>query len=231
MSNTITSTPPQSPLQGESPTRNGVLNMSPPTPTTPLTPPMAPRHPSQHQNTPGSCALRLENLAQQTSTAKSELMTSVAADICATFISIAKYSEEGTLQARHTDVIDKVIQTIRDTDVKQRRLLDRQVQRLRKERKWIRKKYSRLAVQADGLGRAYQMKMRKLRISLQEAQGEVVRLRIERDMLRDCFKKYNIEDSYSNDNDNVDGKCEVDTGEDVDGEYESAEETVKGADL
>jgi hypothetical protein len=34
------------------------------------------------------------------------------------------YSEEGILQAQHTDVIDKVIQTIRDTDVKQRHLLD-----------------------------------------------------------------------------------------------------------
>ena len=192
---------------------------------------MAPHHPSQQPNTPGSCALRLESLEEQTSTAKSELMASIAADICATFISIAKYSEEGTLQARHTDVIDKVIQTIRDTDVKQRRLLDRQVQRLRKERKWIQKKYSRLAVQADSLGRAYQTKMRKLRISLHEAQGEVVRLRIERDMLRDCLRKNDIEVGYSNENDNADGECEVDMGEDVDGEYESACETVKGADL
>lgn len=184
-------------------------------PTTSSTPAMAPEHPRQQPNTPGSCALRLENLEQQTSTAKGELMISVAADICATFISIAKYSEEGTLQAQHTGVIDSVIQTIRDTDVKQRHLLDRQVRRLRKERNWIRKKYSRLAGQADGLGRAYQTKMRKLSTSLREARGEVARLQSERDMLRACLKK-NVPEDVSNDN--VDGQ-----GEDVDGEYEVVE--------
>ncbi|CAI7573183.1 unnamed protein product [Penicillium glandicola] len=128
---------------------------------------MAP-HPNQQLNTPGSCALRLENLEQQNSNTKGELMASIAADICATFISIAKYSEDGTLQAQHTGVIDQVIQTIRDTDVKQRHMLDRQVRRLRKEVKWIQKKYSRLAGQADALGRAYQMKLRKVRKSLRE---------------------------------------------------------------
>ncbi|CAI7577656.1 unnamed protein product [Penicillium palitans] len=175
-------------------------------PTTSSTPAMAPEHPRQQPNTPGSCALRLENLEQQTSTAKGELMISVAADICATFISIAKYSEEGTLQAQHTGVID---------NVKQRHLLDRQVRRLRKERNWIRKKYSRLAGQADGLGRAYQTKMRKLSTSLREARGEVARLQSERDMLRACLKK-NVPEDVSNDN--VDGQ-----GEDVDGEYEVVE--------
>ncbi|KAJ5393147.1 uncharacterized protein N7487_010788 [Penicillium crustosum] len=191
------------------------LTISSKKPTTPSIAAMAPEHPSQQPNTPGSCALRLENLEQQTSTTKGELMASVAADICATFISIAKYSEEGTLQAQHTGVIDNVIQTIRDTDVKQRHLLDRQVRRMRKERKWIRKKYSRLAGQADALGRAYQTKMRKLSTSLREARGEVARLQNERDMLRACLKKKVPEDAS---NDNVDGE-----GEDVDGEYEVVE--------
>ncbi|KAJ5477622.1 hypothetical protein N7530_003131 [Penicillium desertorum] len=180
---------------------------------------MAPDHPIQQPNTPGFCALRLENLEHQTSTTKSELMASIAADICATFISIAKYSEEGVLQAQHTSVIDKVIQTIRDTDVKQRHLLDRQVLRLRKERKWIRKKYSRLAGQADGLSRAYQTKMRQLTISLREAREEVAHLWRERDMLLACLKKDVIEEGVSNDN--ADGEFEVDAAaEDVDGEYE-----------
>ncbi|KAJ5961453.1 hypothetical protein N7501_006394 [Penicillium viridicatum] len=183
-------------------------------PTTSSTTAMAPEHPSQQPNTPGSCALRLENLEQQTSTTKGELMVSVAADICATFISIAKYSEKGTLQAQHTGVIDNVIQTIRDTDVKQRHLLDRQVRRLRKEKKWIRKKYSRLAGQADALGRAYQTKMRKLSTSLREARGEVACLQSERDMLRACLKK-NVPEDASN------GK--VDGEEDIDGEYETVE--------
>lgn len=142
-------------------------------------------------------------------------MVSVAADICATFISIAKYSEEGTLQSQHTRVIDKVIQTIRDTDVKQRHLLDRQVRRLRKERAWIWKKYSRLAGQADTLGRAYQTKIRKLSTSLREARGEVARLQSERDILRACLKKNVPEDAS---NDNVDGEKE-----DIDGEYEIVE--------
>ncbi|KAJ5597285.1 hypothetical protein N7537_007369 [Penicillium hordei] len=180
--------------------------------TTSTIPAMAPEHPSQQPNTPGSCALRLENLEGQTSTTKGELMASVAADICATFISIARYSEEGTLQAQHTRVIDKVIQTIRDTDVKQRHLLDRHVRRLRKERALIRKNYSRLAGQADTLGRAYLTKMRKLSTSLREARGEVARLQNERDMLRACLKKNLPEDAS---NDNVDGR-----GGDIDGEYE-----------
>ncbi|CAG8900863.1 unnamed protein product [Penicillium egyptiacum] len=205
----------QSPLQNESLTRNSALTMSSEKPTTSSTPAIAPDHPNQRPNTPGSCALRLENLEQQTSTTKSELMASIAADICATFISIAKYSEEGTLHAQHTGVIDKVIQTIRDTDVKQRRLLDRQVGRLHKERKWIRKKYSRLAGQADGLGRAYQVKMRKLSISLREARREIVHLRRERDMLLAC----NVDASK----DSADGEFGVHAGEDVDGEYEIEE--------
>ncbi|KXG53278.1 Isopropylmalate dehydrogenase [Penicillium griseofulvum] len=207
------STPSQSPPD-ESPTRSRALNMSSQTPNIPSTPATALYHPTRLPNTPGSCALRLENLEQQTSATKSELMASIAADICATFISIAKYSEDGTLHAQHTGVIDMVIQTIRDTDVKQRHLLDRQVRRLRKEKKWIRKKYSRLAGQADGLGRTYQTKARKLKIALREAQGEVMRLQNERDMLQAFLKNR----GYAL-NDNVDGK-----GEEVDGEYELAEE-------
>ncbi|OQE83831.1 hypothetical protein PENNAL_c0030G06975 [Penicillium nalgiovense] len=207
---------PQSPLQDGSPTRNRSLIMSTQKPTISSTPAIAPDHPNQQPNTPGSCALRLENLELQTSTTKGELMASIAADICATFISIAKYSEEGILQAQHTGVIDKVIQTIRETDVKRRHLLDRQVHRLRKDRKWIRKKYSRLAGQADGLSRAYQTKMRKLSISLREAREEVARLRRERDMLLTCLKKDVIEGASK---DNADGEFEV-NAEDVDGEYE-----------
>ncbi|KAJ5374500.1 hypothetical protein N7517_006506 [Penicillium concentricum] len=181
------------------------------------TPAMAPHDPIQVPNTPGSCALRLENLEQQTSTTKGELMASIAADICATFISIAKYSEEGTLQAQHTGVIDNVIQTIRDTDVKHRHLLDRQVHGLRKERKWIRKRYSRLAGQADRLGRTYQTKVRKLTISLREARGEVARLQRERDLLRACLKKNEAP------NENADGEFEVEAGEEIDAENDIAE--------
>ncbi|KAJ5169931.1 uncharacterized protein N7500_002714 [Penicillium coprophilum] len=186
-------------------------------PNTSSTPAMAPHDSIQIPNTPGSCALRLENLVNQTSATKGELMASIAADICATFISIAKHSEEGTLQAQHTGVIDKVIQTIRDTDVKHRHMLHRQVRQLNKEKKWIRKKYSRLAGQADGLGRTYQTKLRKLTVSLREARGEVARLQRERDMLRDCLKKNETP------NDNVDGEFELEA-EEVDGEYEIAED-------
>ncbi|KAJ5505271.1 Isopropylmalate dehydrogenase [Penicillium expansum] len=216
---TTGSIPRRSP-QDEHPMRNRAVSMSSKKPTTSSTPAMAPDHSSQ-QPKPGSCALRLENLEQQTSAEKGELMVSIAADICATFISIAKYSEDGTLQAQHTGVIDNVIQTIRDTDVKQRHLLDRQVRRLRKERNWVRKKYSRLVGQADALGRAYQTKMRKLRISLREAQAEVARLQNERDILRAWLKKNVIEEGASDGD--VDGEFEVDEGEDVDGEYENVE--------
>ncbi|KGO74242.1 Isocitrate and isopropylmalate dehydrogenases family [Penicillium italicum] len=209
----------QSP-QDEHPTRNRALSMSTQKPTTSSTPAMAPDD-SIQQPRPGSCALRLENLEQKTSTKKRELMVSIAADICATFISIAKYSEDGTLQAQHTGVIDNVIQTIRDTDVKQRHLLDRQVHRLRKERNWIRKKYSRLVGQADALSRAYQTKMRKLRTSLRVAQADVARLQNEQEMLRACLRKNVIGEGASNEG--LDGEFEVDEGEDADGEFEIVE--------
>ncbi|KAJ5503833.1 hypothetical protein N7463_006707 [Penicillium fimorum] len=215
----MSTNPPLKPRASSRDECNRGLNMSsqnPNTENTPSTLAMAPHDPIQIPTTPGSCALRLENLEQQIPIAKGELMASIAADICATFISIAKYSEEGILQANHTSVIDKVIQNIRDTDVKHRHLLDRQVRGLRKERKWIRQKYSRLSGQAGRLGRTYQTKVRKLTISLREARGEVARLQRERDLLRACVKKN-----------------ETDAGEKIDGEYEIAggDETVNEMDL
>lgn len=158
---------------------------------------------------PGSCALRLENLEQQTSLTKGELMESIATDICATFISIAKHSEAGTLQAMHTRPIDRVIMTIRDTDVRQRRSLEKQVRRLRKERNWTRKKYSKIARETDALACAYKLKVRRLSSSLLKAQEEAEQLRSELDVLRACMKKRGI-DTEPVDED-VDGEFEVDT--------------------
>ncbi|KOS37760.1 hypothetical protein ACN38_g11424 [Penicillium nordicum] len=211
--------PQEQSAQGQSPTRNKAPSMSSEMPATSSKAAMAPNHPSQQPNTPGSCALRLQNLEQQTSTTKGELMVSVAADICATFISIAKYSEKGTLKAQHTGVIDNVIQTIRGTDVKQRYLLDRQVRRLRKERNWIRNKYLRLADQADAMGCAHRTKMQNLSTSLRKARREVARLQSERDMLRACLKK-KVTKAVSNGNVDVDVDAE---GDDIDGEYEIIE--------
>ncbi|KAJ5779835.1 hypothetical protein N7457_007555 [Penicillium paradoxum] len=170
---------------------------------------------SHQPTTPGSCALRLENLEEKSSATKRELMESIAADICATFISIAKHSEAGTLLATHTDVIDKVILTIHDTDVGQRRILEKRGRRLRKERNWIRRRHLKVATEADALARAYKARMRVLQSSLRKAREEADQLRSERDILR-AFMKRNAAEERTTDDD-ADGEYETDTMEGGDG--------------
>lgn len=146
-------------------------------------------------------------------------MRSIAADICATFISIGRHSEEGNLLAEHTDVIDAVILTIRDTDVRQRRSLENRVHRLHKERNWLRKKHAKVTAEADVLARAYKAKMRALKSSLQKAREELEQLRSERVILQNALEKKRVENGT--DDEDADGEYEIDTtgiGEEVAGE-------------
>jgi hypothetical protein len=90
---------------------------------------------------PGSCALRLDNIDWLSSDQKTELISSVANDISAAFIYIAKQAEAGNLTAAHTASINDVIKTIRDTEAKQRRRLEQKIARYRKAAwRWRRKK-------------------------------------------------------------------------------------------
>lgn len=132
---------------------------------------------------PGSCARRLENLEYKTDRAKSELMRSISADISATFICIKQHIEAGTLLGDQTNVIEDAAQIIHETDIGTRRSLTRDVRRLRRDRNWSQKQYSKLTTEIDSLANVYESKVEELTKSLRETKGEVQQLREERDLL------------------------------------------------
>jgi hypothetical protein len=166
------------------------MSESPPNSSEPTLPSQPP--PQRQITNAGSCTLRLENLEHLSPAAKIELMHSLAEDICATFICIARHTEAGTLESKHTRVIDNVIKTIRDTDVERRIFLERKVRRLRKERHLLRKMHGTVVEQADGLARGYRNKVLDLTQLLREARGEIVQLRGERDVLWNCVRKRDL---------------------------------------
>ncbi|GAD99342.1 conserved hypothetical protein [Paecilomyces variotii No. 5] len=95
---------------------------------------------------PGSCAMRLTNIDTLPSRSKTSLINSIATDISATFIYIAKQAEAGNLSTIHTGPINDIIGTIKDTEVAHREALERKLarykkteRRLRRERKWMRR--------------------------------------------------------------------------------------------
>jgi hypothetical protein len=154
--------------------------------------PQQPSQPAPQMPNAGSCVLRLEHVEEKSPAAKGELVHSIAEDICATFICIARHTEAGTLENAQTRVIDNVIKTIRDTDVERRIFLERKVRRLRMERRFLRREHAATVGQADALACGYRNKVQGLTHLLREARGEVVQLRGERDLLRACVKKEEI---------------------------------------
>ncbi|KAJ5308636.1 hypothetical protein PENANT_c053G02920 [Penicillium antarcticum] len=202
---------------------------SEPSPTLPLTqraaaaPPPTPQTPFDQAKLPGCCAFRLENLENQTSQTKKELMNSIAQDICATFTCIAKHAEAGNLEDQHTDVIDNVIKMIRGTDVRTRHRLEMRERRLRRERNWLRMKHLKMSRDVNDLSGLYRKKMRDFNAALRKRNGEIEQLRAERELLmvkiredRDllvakmCDKTVLADDAVGTDID-VDGEFEVDT--------------------
>jgi hypothetical protein len=88
--------------------------------------------PRELQFSPGFCSLRLSDIDELPSDQKTELISSIANDISAAFIYIARLAEAGSLTATHTMSMDNVIRTIKDTGVKHRRRLERKVARYRR---------------------------------------------------------------------------------------------------
>ncbi|KAJ5138276.1 uncharacterized protein N7515_003124 [Penicillium bovifimosum] len=128
---------------------------------------------------------RLDNVEHADSETKIVVLKSIARDICETFQAIAEYAEEGVLQDEHTKPIDSVIMSIRDTDVKQRRQLEKTNRRLRKERYRAHQRLRGLMSLGDALGRGANRRVKKLKNDLRKAQEEIAQLRAERDILRE----------------------------------------------
>lgn len=99
----------------------------------------------------GSCTLRLQNIHTLSSAAKKALLQAIANDITATFISLAQHTAAGHLSKTHTEPVHRVIALIKDTAQKQRRALERKVQRhrqrlrqARREQRWMRREFGQL---------------------------------------------------------------------------------------
>ena len=83
-----------------------------------------------------SITRQLDGLESKTSQEKVQIMESIATEIGATFMGIQQHIDAGTLQGHETDAIETVTDIINGTDGNRRRMLERQVRRLRKERNW-----------------------------------------------------------------------------------------------
>lgn len=126
---------------------------------------------------PGSCALRLSNIEQLSPDQKTELVRSVANDITAVFIYIARQAEAGNLTTANTEPINDVISVIRDTEVKHRQKLEdklaryeRAAQRRRRERRWLRVELGRVIRRTKVAAGSWRTKTDELTARLAEAQ-------------------------------------------------------------
>ncbi|KAJ5606587.1 hypothetical protein N7510_009368 [Penicillium lagena] len=144
---------------------------------------------------PGGCpiagfsTLRLEGLEKRSSPEKAELVHSIADDMSGTLMCIAQHAEEGTLSSRHIEPIDGVIRIIRDTEVSQRRRLERRVRRLRGMRRWLRREFRKMVKRADLVSRAWKNKAATLKGNIQALQIEVAVMRRQGEMLRACIEQ------------------------------------------
>ncbi|KAJ5544501.1 hypothetical protein N7535_007100 [Penicillium sp. DV-2018c] len=158
-----------------------------------------------------SCTRRLDNLEQASSEAKGLILQSIAQDICTAFQTIAKYAETGVLEDEHTKMIDEVITAIRDTDVKQRRYLEKMNRRLRRERHRAHQRLVILTSIGDALGREAKERVERLTYDLREARGKVARLQVERDFSREwAMRKGILTDAKDEE---ADGESELATGD------------------
>ncbi|EYE97136.1 uncharacterized protein EURHEDRAFT_451309 [Aspergillus ruber CBS 135680] len=134
--------------------------------------------PRRKSLSPGSCTLRLTNLTTLPASQKTALISSIANDIKATFIYIAKQSEAGNLDPHNTAPLDDVVATIRDTAVSERRILEkklekaeRRVKRLRGGQKWMQKEFGEVVKKVEVVSGKWKEKVAMLRGRVEAASG------------------------------------------------------------
>lgn len=145
---------------------------------------------------PGFCTMRLRNIQTLSSPAKTALLQSIANDISATFIYLAKQAEANTLNPEHTAPIDDVIAIIKDTTASQRRTLERRMaryerrtKRLRAERKWAQREFGRVVQKAEMVHGRWKETVDRLREGMERMRRELVLAREECALLQQAGRK------------------------------------------
>ncbi|KAL1966190.1 hypothetical protein VTN77DRAFT_4742 [Rasamsonia byssochlamydoides] len=139
---------------------------------------------------PGSCALRLSDIEQLPSDQRTELIQSVANDITAVFIYIARQAEAGNLTTANTAPINDVIGVIRGTEVKHRQKLEeklgrlqRDAQRCKRERRWLQSELGQIVGRAQVAVRSWKARVDDLTAQLAEAQRRLAFLQEKYELL------------------------------------------------
>lgn len=127
----------------------------------------------------GSCTLRLQNLPSLPPHTKTALLASIAHDMRATFIYIAKQAEAGTLSPDNTAPLNEVLTIIKDTDMRRRESLERRleryekrIERLRGERAWMRREFGGVVGRVEGVQGRWREREGGLRRALEGVRGE-----------------------------------------------------------
>ncbi|OGM42756.1 hypothetical protein ABOM_008172 [Aspergillus bombycis] len=148
---------------------------------------------------PGSCAMRLQNLDSLSSVSKSALLRSIADDISAAFICISKQLSCGRLSARHTKPIHDFVTSVKNTERLEQQRLQRDLERYRQrerrwraERKWMHRKVEGLVKHSEEIHKQWQVRLARVkgnfdgakrRLAAQRWKYELSRSQAEREKL------------------------------------------------
>ncbi|KAJ5087298.1 hypothetical protein N7456_010914 [Penicillium angulare] len=146
--------------------------------------PSTPPSTTQVPPAPAPIAYRLAGLETWSPQTKTETIASIADDIRATFMYIGQHVDAGNLNHEQTKSLDTVIEIIRDTDVANRRALERRARRLKREKRYVRREYRVLVRETAKLGLVYRGKVRELRGLSRELLEEMGKLKDEREILK-----------------------------------------------
>ncbi|KAB8200176.1 hypothetical protein BDV34DRAFT_21488 [Aspergillus parasiticus] len=146
--------------------------------------------------TPGSCAMRLQNVEGLSSVTKTALLRSIADDISAAFICISKQLSCGTLSARHTRPIHDFITSIRNTERLEQQRLQRDLERYRQherrwraERKWMRRRVEGLVKHSEGIHKQWKERLERAKGNFDDATRELAVLRWRYELSRSQAEK------------------------------------------
>lgn len=170
---------------------------------------------------PGSCAMRLTNIDTLSSALKTDLLHSIATDISATFIYIAKQAEAGNLSTVHTAPINSIIRVIRDTEVAQRRALERKVRRYERQARRLREKRKMVKSELGQVVRKAEEVLGGCRGRVEGLKGELSGVRRELELVREKYEllRARVEKERTGEEDKQEGDHEgeqVQTDGDVD---------------
>ncbi|KAF7590684.1 hypothetical protein BBP40_002519 [Aspergillus hancockii] len=139
---------------------------------------------SKHIYTPGSCAMRLQNLETLSSASKSTLLRSITDDMSAVFICISKQLSHGTLSAKHTHPLHDFIKSISKAETSEYLRLQRKVERYRQrerqwkaERKWMRREVRDLVKHSEEIHGRWKERLARVGGKMSDATRELAVLR------------------------------------------------------